>query len=491
MRIKFIISKKFCGVNIPFYLLLFFLLLTGCRKFIEVDAPYTSFNGNNVYTTDATAISAVTAMYTQLGGATGFSENQLNSMIVAVCTGLSADELSLAGSASANLKSYYTNSLGANSAPLFWTNIYSLVYLANAAIEGLNSSNSLTPAVKQQLLGEAKFMRAFSYFYMVNLYGDVPLGLSTDYKMNSLMARTSASTVWQQIITDLMDAKDLLKTSYVGADVVTSSTTTRLRPNKWTAAALLARAYLYTDKYVEAEAEATAIINSSSTYTLSSTNNAFLKDLSASKEAIWQIQTITADWNTNDARVFILPDTGPDGLSYPVYLNKRLVDDFEPGDNRKTNWIKGIEVGIDSFYYAYKYKSATQGEPVTEYNTVFRLAEQYLIRAEARAMQNKFQQAIDDVNIIRLQHGELSTPLSAPSTQSDAMKVVLHERRVELFCEWGHRWLDLKRTNKVDDIMSAETLLKGGTWESTDKLFPIPANDLKINPNLTQTPGYH
>lgn len=488
MKIKFIINKKFCGVGTPFYLLLFFLLLTGCRKFIKVDAPSTSLNGGNVFTTDATAISAVTAMYTKLGNAAGFAEGQVNA--ITFCAGLSADELSLATTSSTKLKSYYTNSLSAADAPQFWTNIYSLIYLANAAIQGLNSTNSLTSAVKQQLLGEAKFMRAFSYFYLVNLYGDVPLGLSTDYKINSLMARASASTVWEQIITDLTEAKDLLKTNYVGADVVTTSTTARLRPNKWTAAALLARAYLYTAKYAEAETEATAIINNSSVYSLSSVNNTFLKDVAVNKEAIWQVQTITANWNTNDARVFILPDTGPDGSSYPFYLNKKLVDDFEASDARITNWIKGIKVGTDSFYYAYKYKSATQNAPVTEYNIPFRLTEQYLIRAEARAMQNRFQQAIDDVNTIRLQHGGLATSLNAPISQSDAINIILHERRVELFCEWGHRWLDLKRTNTVDAVMSVETPLKGGTWETTDKLYPIPTNDLIVNPNLTQTPGY-
>jgi hypothetical protein len=362
--------------------------------------------------------------------------------------------------------------------------------LTNSAIEGLNASKSLTPAVKQQLLGEAKFMRAFCHFYLVNLYGDVPLTLSTDYKKNSLMGRTPAADVWKQIIADLLEAKDLMNTDYVGTDVISSTALTgRVRPNKWTASALLARAYLYTNDYVKAEAEATAIIDNSPMYSLSSVSNAFLKNPAVNKEAIWQIQSIQTGWNTNDARVFILPATGP-STTNPVYLNKRLVYDFETGDARKISWINGIKVGTDSFYYAYKYKSATQNAPVTEYLTVFRLAEQYLIRAEARAMQNKFQQAIDDVNIIRQQHGGLLTPLTAPVTQSEAINIILHERRVELFCEWGHRWLDLKRTGKVDEVMTVETPLKGGTWQITNKYYPIPTSDLIANPNLTQTPGY-
>jgi len=479
---------NFCKQIFAFIICASFLVFTGCKKFIEVPVPLDRIAVQNVYTTDATAISAVTAMYARLGDASGSPQFQLVS--ATYCTGLSSDELTLTAGVSGILADYYKNSLTSPTVPQFWTSVYSLVYLANSAIEGLDASSSLTPAVKQQLLGEAKFMRAFGLFYLVNLYGDVPLAVSTDYKINSLMPRTPAAEVWKQIISDLVEAEDLLNTNYVGADVITSiATTERVRPNRWTASALLARAYLYTGDYANAEAEATRIIINSSLYSLSTLSNAFLKNPTINKEAIWQIQTITAGWNTNDARVFILPATGP-SLSYPVYLNKRLVYDFEPGDARTTNWIKGIQVGTDSFYHAYKYKSATQNAPITEYNIVFRLAEQYLIRAEARCMQNKLQLAVDDINIIRQQHGGLSTPLPAPTTQSDAIKIILHERRVELFCEWGHRWLDLKRTNTIDAVMDIETPLKGGTWQSMDKLYPIGNDDLRNNPNLSQTPGY-
>lgn len=156
MEIKSIINKKFRNVNTPYYLLLFFLLFTGCRKFIEVEAPYTSLNGDNVYTTDATAISAVTTMYVRLGGADGNPQNQIIS--VTYSAGLSSDELTLTPGASVILSDFYTNSLKATNPPQFWTNLYSLAYLANASIEGLTASKSLTPSVKQQLLGEAKFM---------------------------------------------------------------------------------------------------------------------------------------------------------------------------------------------------------------------------------------------------------------------------------------------------------------------------------------------
>jgi hypothetical protein len=459
--------------------------LASCKKFIEVETPNTSFNGGNIYTTDATAIAAVTTMYTRLGEAGG---TLVGTAIYSVTyhAGLSADELDLFGG-NADLIGLYSNDLSVTTAPLFWNRFYEQIYRANAAIEGIDASTSLSPEVKKQLLGEAKFMRAFCYFYLVNLYGDVPLVTTTNYKQSSLMSRTQSLQVWQQIIADLVEAKDYLNPNYVEADVVTTKPNTeRVRPNKWAATSLLARAYLFTSDWKNAEDEATTIINNKTMYDTVSLNNVFLKSPTVNKEAIWQIQGVTTGWNTNDARVFILPATGPNSTN-PVYLNKRLVSSFEAGDKRRTNWIKGIKVGTDSFYYAYKYKSATLNSPVSEYNTPFRVAEQYLIRSEARTQQGNISGAQMDLNVIRKRAG-LSNTLAL--TKDDMLAAILRERRSEFFCEWGHRWLDIKRANKADIIMNTETPLKRGTWQSTDKLYPISLNELTSNPNLTQTTGY-
>ena len=106
-----------------------------------------------------------------------------------------------------------------------------------------------------QLTGEAKFMRAFCYFYLVNAFGDVPLITSTNYLVNETMPRAPAMEVYRQIIADLKGAKDLLANDY------SYSNGEKVRPNKWVAIALLARAYLYTGDWVNAEAEATSVIS--------------------------------------------------------------------------------------------------------------------------------------------------------------------------------------------------------------------------------------
>lgn len=467
-------------------------IISGCKKFIEVDFPETSNNANVVYNTDAQAIGVLTGIYAKMGA------NVLSNPVLLampVYTGLSSDELTLFDKNNTALLPYYTNSLSSQIPVGFWTDIYSVVFVCNSALEGLNSSTGLTPAVKQQLLGEAKFMRAFCYFYLVNLYGDVPLVLTTDYKQSTLLARTSKDQVYQQIISDLKDAQDLLSEKYLNGSLTAySGTPEKVRPTKWAATALLARAYLYTQKWSDAEAQATSVINNSTTFSLDTLNGVFLKN---SKEAIWQLQPVRNGVysNTLEGVIFKLPSTGPTSSSYPVYLSNNLLNSFELNDQRKSKWTDSVVVSISgvatAFYYPFKYKIGQVNTAVAEYSMVLRLAEQYLIRAEARAQQNNLPNAIADLDVIRKRAGlPLIANINPGISQSALLDKILHERQVELFTEWGHRWLDIKRTGKVDAVMGVVTPQKGGTWETTGQLYAIPSTELQKNPNLTQNPGY-
>jgi hypothetical protein len=127
-------------------------------------------------------------------------------------------------------------------------------------------------------------------------------------------------------------------------------------------------------------------------------------------------------------------------------------------------------------------------EPVSEYIMVMRLAEQYLIRSEARVQQGKLELAIEDLNLIR-SRAKLAN--KSGNNKSDILTDILHERKVELFTEWGHRWFDLKRTENLDDIMKIVTPTKGGVWRRESALLPIPASEILINSNLLQNPGYN
>jgi hypothetical protein len=118
---------------------------------------------------------------------------------------------------------------------------------------------------------------------------------------------------------------------------------------------------------------------------------------------------------------------------------------------------------------------------------VLRLGELFLIRAEARAQQNNLQSALSDLNVIRKRAG---LPNVNVNGKDSLLLSILHERQVELFAEWGHRWFDLKRTGNIDRIMNLVTPQKGGIWKTTSRLFPLPEGDIEKNNNLNQNPGY-
>ncbi|WP_205514474.1 RagB/SusD family nutrient uptake outer membrane protein [Longitalea arenae] len=468
------------------FLLMIYIQQTSCKKFLEIKPPITSTTSDNVYDNDATAAATLIGIFTKLSQTSGES-------LISVRSGLSSDELELHGgstNANKNLVKFYLNALTPEANQTYWETFFKYLHTVNTAIEGLSNSNSLTPNIKEHLLGEAKFMRALFYFYLVNYYGDVPLALSSDYRINNTLERTPISHVYFQIINDLEDAKKLLSDEYLDLSNF-KSTTERVRPTKWAAIALLSRVYLYISDWANAELQATEIINSTK-FELLPLNDVFLKN---SKEAILQLQPVNTGYNTVEGRIFILPTTGPtsSNSNYPVYLSSNLLNAFESSDNRRNSWVNKVTVSSKDYYYPYKYKigvfnsSITSVSHVKEYSTILRLGEQYLIRAEARAQLNRHSDALEDLNKIRTRAGLDPQLLSDKET---LLAAIFQERQVELFTEWGHRWLDMKRTNRVDSIMSKVTSDKGGEWSINWSLYPLPLYDIQQNERLIQNPGY-
>lgn len=307
--------------------------------------------------------------------------------------------------------------------------------------------------------------------------------------MNTSLSRSPLPLVYQQIITDLKEAQDLLNDNYLNKDLQNyTGTPERVRPTKWVATALLARAYLYLSDYANAETEAGKIISNTTRFSLADINSVFFKN---STEAILQLQPIRAGRNTEDAITFILPITGPNASLNPVYLSPQVLNAFEDGDLRRKsgNWVDSVSVAGTTWFYPAKYKATIGSGVVTEYLMVLRLAEQYLIRAEARAQQNNVGGAQDDLNKIRARAG---LPNTKANDKTSLLAAVLKERQIELLTEWGHRWLDLKRTGNVDAVMNVVTPLKanGAKWQSYQQYYPVSYNDILKGQNLTQNNGY-
>jgi starch-binding outer membrane protein, SusD/RagB family len=453
-----------------------FSAFISCEEFVAIDPPKDQIVTANLFTTDASALSAISGIYGQMAGS-GIASGGIRS--VTFLAGYSSDEL-IHYSGIADVAQFYTNSLLANNLVVYrslWEEGYKYIYYCNSILEGLEKSSGITPATLAQVRGEAKFIRSFCYFYLVNLFGDVPLILTTDYKVNRVAPRTGKSLVYERIMADLQEAADLLPNDFAlfGNE--------RIRPTKWAAKALLARVYLYVQDWANAEAQATSVIGNAPTFSLiGNLNNVFLKN---STEAIWQLKPVLS---TNTApEVFFILRAGfaPNEVS----LNPQVYTAFEAGDTRRTNWVGSIVASGITYYYPFKYKVTTSATAATEYSMVLRLSEQYLIRAEARAQQGKVAEAITDVDVIR-QRARL--PLIANTNPSisaaNLLLAIERERRMELFAEWGHRWLDLKRTGRADAVLGPA---KTPNWKPYQVLYPIPFKEISLNPNLLpQNTGY-
>jgi len=460
------------------YFLIICLALGACRKFVQIPPAPNLIVTSQVFSDSTDADAAVLALYiTMIRSATVLAPFDGG---ITVYTGLSSDELySTRGLAPEN--SIYANAILQTNTTIssLWSSSYQLAYKANAIIEGLTGSKAMEASARDQLIGEAKIVRALVYFNLVNLYGAVPFVTSTNYEMNAVIPRTPVDSVYKGIISDLVSAQSLLSDNYLTAG--------RVRPNSYTASALLSRVYLYRKDWRNAENMASRIINDSGTYKIvNDLNKVFLSSIANTNntEAIWQLTPVQPGYETTEGYFFI-PTSSTVKPKYVI--SDFLLTAFETDDLRKTAWMKGNTIGGKIYKYPFKYKLGKDGN-ATEFYMIFRLAEQYLIRAEALAQQGKLEDAAVDLNMIRNRAGLL--PNSA-STQEDLLSAIYHERQVELFCEWGHRWFDLKRTEQVNTIMPEVTSSKAGSWDTNWQLYPIYLDELNQNHFLTQNPGYH
>jgi hypothetical protein len=472
-------------LKFTYILCLVLLALSSCRKFVELPVPDDRLTASTVYSTNEVATSVINGIYIRTSETFNVVSKYSTEYL-----GFTSDELT----------DYYTNAVSesylmyqnnANSnTEFYWSGTYKLIYYCNVAIEGIEGSSALDPNLKTQLLGESKFMRALFYYYLVNSYGKVPLITKSDYSVNINAKRAEVSDIYAQIIADLKDAQSKLSKDYLNGDALTPYTATsaeRVRPTYWAATALLARIYLYTKQWNEAEANATILINNNMMFSLPPAARVFQKN---SQESIFQLPPVLSFSNSLfNARTFVL-GTAVGTLTNPGAISPQLQQAFEPDDQRKTNWTGTTVIGGKTYVFPYKYKANTPSLSANkpEYLTILRLAEQYLIRAEARAQLNNLGGAADDVNAIRTRAGLPNTTITNQTALLDA---VMQERRIELFCEQGHRWFDLKRTGRVDAVMSVVTPTKGGTWQSYKQFIPIPADELANGPGLDQNPGYN
>ena len=474
---------------------------TSCDKLVSIDDPIDSITTSQVFRDDVQAKAAMAGVYSKLANGTYGSASATADFSVGLSTilgGASADELTVWSAGVENqLLQFSTNKiLNQNElSPGLWSSAYTNIYNANGVIEGIaaSTSASLSQSVRKKYTAEAKFIRAFCYFYLVNFFGDLPLVLTVDFNETRNYSRTPVADVYKQIIKDLKEAQADLP------PVNTGPADTRIYADKWAATALLARVYLYTRDYENAFKEAGAVIaNAAQFYLESDLNKVFLKE---SKEAIWQLENFTSSnkGNSTAEGAYMIPlpidqDAPPHSMIYH-HITEELVQAFAPTDKRLLHWVGASPVNNTGSprYFAFKYKigyhNRIVGGEASEYYTPLRLAEQFLIRAEAAANgAAALTDAIDDLNAIRFRAGLDDLPDNL--SQQDVLAAIEKERRLELFLEWGHRWFDLKRTGKASALLSQMPAKQ--PWAGDYQLlYPIPINEIINNRNLAPNPGYN
>ncbi|MFN3667466.1 MAG: RagB/SusD family nutrient uptake outer membrane protein, partial [Sediminibacterium sp.] len=366
----------------------FFMAVTivSCHKLVEIPSPVGYMSSDNVYTSDETAIATLTGIYLDMskpkqGGFVGIDG-------ISAVLGISADELDISEFASLRAQRYFHNDLSPiGNGYENWQPLYNYIFRCNSIIEGLSEveANILTPSVRKHLMGEAKFLRAFCYFYLVNIFGDVPMPQSTDYKVNQILSNSPKGKVYEFIIADLKEANDLLSENFLDPSLK-NITSERVRPTKWAAASLLARVYMFTGQYSSAEEQASLVISNVNKFNLTALNDVFKKN---SNEAIWQLQPVAVNYNTEDGKTFIIPSfesssmAGPSGAS-PFYLSKEQLMAFETGDRRKIlgNWVDTTIYTVtasplvrDTVYYVNKYKKNLPDLAITGTNAYQNMTE--------------------------------------------------------------------------------------------------------------------
>jgi hypothetical protein len=367
-----------------------------------------------------------------------------------------------------------------------WNSMYSTINRANtviAAVPGIADQS----VVKDNVLAEARILRANVYFDLIRYWGGsktgfnqaggvgVPLVLTptlveADAKPQ---ARATEAAVMGQVITDLDFA--------IGVSTF-GNTNVAGRVGKDYAKALRARVALYMGDYATAQNYATELIGSSR-YTL--TAGADYKNIWAlknTKESLWEIQYEPTNSNSIAFFYYTTATGGRNEISTSSGLNTA----HEAGDLRQAinaTATGGAATNLKTLKFT---RVATGDDNVV----MFRLSELYLIRAEARAqLGTDLVGALADVNVVRIRAGLAAN--TTATTTATLMTAILKERRVE-FAHEGHRFFDLKRTNLLATTIGATYFGISGTIDNTFRaLWPIPQREtLTSGGIIAQNTGY-
>ncbi|HJQ12822.1 MAG TPA: RagB/SusD family nutrient uptake outer membrane protein [Gemmatimonadaceae bacterium] len=365
-------------------------------------------------------------------------------------------------------------------AETIWDDAYDEINRVNQIIAQVPNLSDLETGEKNEILGEAYFLRALTFHDLVKLFGNTTtLGVALQLtpvasaaEANEATRATGAAT-YTQILADLAQAKQL----------ITAGRSQTRQASLGAVSAIEARVRLYQQDWAGAEAAAAAV--EAMGYSLAPTfSDLFDATGSNTPEDIFRV-TFTPT-QAQSASFYYLPkalggryEVAPTTAIDNTLRTTGIIAAFDPASagniaNYHPTDLRGqysiSRAGTRT--YAAKFRNPAGDEDLH----VIRLAEVILIRAEALAMLNRVPEAIAEYNRLRVRAGLAPDPTTL--TQAEALAAIARERRLELAFE-GDRWPDMIRTNTgLTNIPAAQTLL------------PIPQSELDVSPNMEQNPGY-
>jgi len=453
------------------------LIASSCNKFVDV-VPVTEIDASVMFTDERSATNAVVGIYAKMQETQSFFNGYLSRY-----AGLYSGELTKTSTTNTTDISFWDSHVQPTDAIIseFWNSGYFYIYSANLAMQKLAGSPTIPAKAKDALMGELRFLRAFVNFYLVNLYGEIPLVMTTNPDSSSLLNRAPQADVYKQIVKDLNEAFKLLPVAY---PVSYNAPSDRIRPNRAVAAGFLAKVYLFMRDFSSAEKYSSWVIDSGAYAMETNLENTFL---ATSKELILGLYPTNTRYNTVEARLFLATPSKPGFI-----FTSDVIQKFLPNDLRLKQWIKTVGTPPNQVYVPYKYK-VYESAQVTEYTVIVRLPELYLIRAEANWNLGEYAKAVEDINLIR---ARAQTNLLSRITTSDLIRQTIEDEYLrEFFAESGNRWFQLRRLPGISDTQKKRAdeiipLIKPGKWEGYKIYWPIPKEEILKSKYITQNPGY-
>ncbi|MDO6518574.1 RagB/SusD family nutrient uptake outer membrane protein [Zobellia uliginosa] len=356
-----------------------------------------------------------------------------------------------------------------------WNNLYETISRANYAIKYVPGVFESGNDFSDQLVGQARALRALSYFYAVRVWGDVPMILEPyeSSEQGFFVEKTDKEVILDQIEADLLFAAENCRESFGGER-------DRLLITQGSAYALLTQVYMWRNKYEEA-VDAAEKVMGNSLYSLVGIGDwSKIFSTGFSNESIFEIGY--DETQTNNLRV--LYALGSDSHYFP---SETFRNSFEEGDLRMDLIYDVTAEQPKKIWKFFGQGFNDESSDPSDKNIVMvRLADIMLLKAEAHSKLGQVNEALGLLNIIRTRAGlaEL-TQDDAISTYGDVASAILHERSIELSFE-GHRWFDLVRTGKAIEVMNPIN----GLSDEANLVWPLHEDALNRNPKLVQNAFY-